>query len=67
MVVVVDINRFTVKRILVDSGSSCNILTWESVVALQMNISRLKKVSTLLVSIGGKSVKTKEVLSCQSL
>lgn len=34
MMVVVDIDGFTVKRILVDSKSSYNILSWEATAAL---------------------------------
>lgn len=34
MVIVADIDEFTEKRILVDRGSSCNILIWESTTGL---------------------------------
>lgn len=59
MVIVVDINGFTVKRILVDNRSSCNVFTWKASVALQVNITRLEKVNTSLVGIRGKPMTVK--------
>lgn len=54
MVVIVDIDGFIIKKILVNNGSSCNILIWKVAVTLQVNMVRLKKV---LVGIGGKLVR----------
>lgn len=34
VVIIANIDRFIIKRILVDSRSSCNVLTWEAIVAL---------------------------------
>lgn len=46
MLIVPNIDNFTVKRILVNSGSSCNVLTWEAVVVLQVDLEKLKKITT---------------------
>lgn len=46
MVVITDIDEFTVKRILVGNGSSSNMLTWELAITLQIDLGRLKKVGT---------------------
>lgn len=59
IVVIINIDGFMVKMILVDSGSSYNVLTWEVVVALQVNLTGLKKEGTPLVGIRGKSVNIK--------
>lgn len=56
MAIMVDIDRFTVKRILVDSGSVCNVLTWEAAIELQVGMAKLQKVTTL-VGIKDKPVK----------
>lgn len=42
-----------------DSRNLCNILTWEAAIALQVNMTGLKKVNTLLVGIEDKPVKVK--------
>lgn len=52
IVVVVNIDGFIVMRILVDSGSSYNVLNWEAFKALQVDLVKLKKVATPLVGIG---------------
>lgn len=43
MMIVVNTNEFMVKRILINSGSSYNVLTWESTIVLQMDLAKLKK------------------------
>lgn len=57
MLIVTDIDRFTVKTILVDSGSSRNVLMWEAAIGLQVNLGKLEKVTTPLVGIRGKPVR----------
>lgn len=57
MVIVADIDGFTVKRFMVDSGRSYNVLTWEAVMALQENLENLRKVENPLVGIREKLVK----------
>lgn len=55
--IMADIYRFTVKKILVNSKSSYSVFTWEVVVALQVNLMKLRKVITILVGIGGRPIK----------
>lgn len=45
MVMVANIDGFIVKRVLVDSGGSFNILIWEAVAALNVNLTGLKRKS----------------------
>lgn len=54
MVMVTNINGFIIKRILVDNRSSCNVITLEVTKGLLINLTKLKKVSTLLISVRGK-------------
>lgn len=67
MMVVVDIDGFIVKRILVDSGSSFNVLTWKAAMALQVNLEKLKKFKTPLVGIKGKLVKVERSVELPNL
>lgn len=57
MIIIVDINRIIIKRILVDSWSSCNALAWKATIRLLVNLAKLKKVAILLVGIRGKPIK----------
>lgn len=57
MVIIIDIDGFTVKGILVDSGSSYNGLTWEATIGLQVDLTKLQKVTTSLIGIKGKLVR----------
>lgn len=57
IVIVADVDGFTVKRILMDNGSSYNMLIWETTLALQVNLEKLRKIGTPFVGIGGTLVK----------
>lgn len=67
MAIIADINGFMKKRILVDSRSSYNVLTWEAIIGLQVDITKLKKVITPLVGIKGKPVKVKGSIETKSI
>lgn len=57
MVIMTNIDGFTIKRISVDSRELCNILTWEAIIRLQVDLTKLKKIRTPLVGIKGKPVR----------
>ncbi|KAJ9140995.1 hypothetical protein P3X46_031581 [Hevea brasiliensis] len=56
LVVSVQINRYTVRRVLVDTGSSVNLLIKEVMEKLEHKIENLTKVMYPLVSLGNKIV-----------
>ncbi|KAL2454191.1 RNase H domain-containing protein [Abeliophyllum distichum] len=57
-----DIADFDVKRVLVDTGSAANVLSWEAFEALKMPIVRLKIINTPLQGFGGGTVIPEEVI-----
>lgn len=67
IVVMADINRFIIKRILVDSESSYNVLTWKAIMALQVDLGRLKKLGPPLERIKGKPIKVKRSVESKGL
>lgn len=54
-----DIDGFIIKHVLVDSGSSSNVLTWEGNSYSKDSMLKLKKVATLVTKIGNKLAKVK--------
>ncbi|KAL2485141.1 Reverse transcriptase domain-containing protein [Abeliophyllum distichum] len=56
LVITGDIAGFDVKRVLVDTGSAANILSWKAFKALKMLIDRLRSVNTPLQGFGGGTV-----------
>lgn len=44
---------------MVDNRSVCNMLTWEATIGLQVDLTKLKKVTTPLIGIRGKLVRVK--------
>ncbi|KAL2469642.1 RNase H domain-containing protein [Abeliophyllum distichum] len=53
LVITGDIADFDVKRVLVDTGSTANVLSWDAFTALKMPADRLKSVNTPLQRFGG--------------
>ncbi|XP_057949885.1 uncharacterized protein LOC131144936 [Malania oleifera] len=48
--------NYMVRRILIDNGSSANIMFWSVLVGMKIGKERLKPVSTPLVGFGGNTV-----------
>ncbi|XP_057982208.1 uncharacterized protein LOC131167418 [Malania oleifera] len=48
--------NYMVRRILIDNGSSSNIMFWSVLVGMKIGKERLKQVSTPLVGFGGDTV-----------
>lgn len=48
LVIVGDIADFDVKRMLVDGGSTVNVLTWDAFLGLKISSEKLKMVTTPL-------------------
>ncbi|KAL2484876.1 Retrotrans gag domain-containing protein [Abeliophyllum distichum] len=53
LVITGDIADFDVKRVLVDTGSAANVLSWDAFAALKVSADVLKPVNTLLQGFGG--------------
>ncbi|KAL2474251.1 Reverse transcriptase domain-containing protein [Abeliophyllum distichum] len=51
-----DIADFDVKRVLVDTGSAANVMSWEAFKGLKIPTDRLKSVNTPLQGFGGGTV-----------
>lgn len=56
MMVNVQLNKYDVKQVLVDTGSSLNLLTLDVFSKLGLSKSNLAKISYLLVELGDKTM-----------
>jgi len=59
MVISVDINNFTIKKALVDQGSSVDILYWKTFRAMQIPIEEMMPYNDYVVGYSGERVGTK--------
>ncbi|KAL2474431.1 Uncharacterized protein Adt_35167 [Abeliophyllum distichum] len=56
LVIVADIADFDVKRVLVDTGSAADVMSWRVFLGLRISPSKIKPVTTLLHGFGGATV-----------
>ncbi|KAL2532433.1 Retrotrans gag domain-containing protein [Abeliophyllum distichum] len=56
LVITGDIADFDVRRVLVDTGSAANVMSWEAFKGLKIPTDRLKSVNTPLQGFGGGTV-----------
>jgi len=59
MVIAVDIDRFTIRKTLVDQGSSVDILYWKTFKAMRMAEAEMMPYDDHVVGFSGKRVGTK--------
>lgn len=57
LVVSMIIAKYDIKRILVNSESSANVIFYDAFVRMGLPLSQLRQVSTLLVNFSGDSVR----------
>ncbi|KAL2242652.1 UNVERIFIED_CONTAM: Retrovirus-related Pol polyprotein from transposon [Sesamum indicum] len=56
MVIKLDIANFTVRRVLIDNGSSADIILWDVLVKMGLENAKLEPVRTPLVGFGGTEI-----------
>lgn len=61
------IAKYNVKKVLIDSGSSTNVLFYNTFVWMNLSKNQLKHVSTSLVGFSRKSVRVEGELPFPSL
>ncbi|XP_011079164.1 uncharacterized protein LOC105162742 [Sesamum indicum] len=56
MVIKLDIANFTVRKVLIDNGSSADIILWDVLVKMGLENTKLESVRTPLVGFGGTEI-----------
>jgi len=59
MVITVEIDKFAIAKVLVDQGSSVDILYWETFKKMQISEAKIQPYNEQIVGFSGESVDTR--------
>ena len=65
LVIMLTIERFNTRRMLVDNGSSANVMYMTAFQQMKLDLKRLKPFGSLLVSFSEDRVYSKDIISLQ--